>query len=188
LERRDPAEARPDLPDLRQEGFMAYQAIISGARGLVFFGHIREVMSQRDAVSGWNWTFWRTVLKPLVHELTSTAVGPCLTAPTVSLRVAADATDVRMSAREAAGFLYLLTCRRSPTAHSPVRFSGLAAGVKEGQVLFEYDHADFRTVRVASAVATQAMVNVAYGPGRAASASFGAWRRRCCAEAGSGSH
>ena len=101
---------------------MADQAIISGARGLVFFGgRIGEVMSPRDARNEWNWTFWHTVLKPLVHELTSTAVGPCLTAPTVSLPVAADATDVRMSAREAAGFLYLLTCRRSPTAPGPVR-------------------------------------------------------------------
>lgn len=128
---------------------MAYQAIIAGARGLVFFGgDITSVMSPADAASGWNWTFWHTVLKQLVHELTSTAVGPALTAPPAALTITPNATDVRLVAREAGGFLYLLTVRRSPTAHGPVSFSGLPTAVQEGQVLFEYDSADFRTVDV----------------------------------------
>ena len=49
---------------------MAYQAIVHGARGLIFFGgHLTEVCTPDDAKAGWNWTFWRQVLRPLVHEL-----------------------------------------------------------------------------------------------------------------------
>jgi hypothetical protein len=150
-----PPEHVPIFPDLRQERFMAYQAIIAGARGLVFFGgDITEVMSPADAASGWNWAFWHTVLKHLVHELTSTAVGPALVAPPAAVAVKPDVADVRVVAREAGGFLYLITVRRSPTAHGPVRFSGLPAAVKGGQVLFEYDNADFRSVRVTRGVFT----------------------------------
>ena len=53
-----------------------------------------------------------------------------------------------MLARQAGGFLYLISVRRSATAHGPVRFSGLPAGIKYGQALFEYDGKDFRTVVV----------------------------------------
>jgi hypothetical protein len=145
----------PIFPNLHQERFMAYQAIVAGARGLVFFGgDITKVMSPADAASGWNWTFWHTVLKHLVQELSSTAVGPALIAPPAAVTVKPDAADVRVVAREAGGFLYLITVRRSPTAHGPVSFSGLPAAVKEGQVLFEYDGADFRTVEAARGVFT----------------------------------
>ena len=123
----------PIFPNLHQERFMAYQAIVAGARGLVFFGgDITKVMSPADAASGWNWTFWHTVLKHVVQELNSTAVGPALVAPPAAVTVKADAADVRVVAREADGFLYLIAVRRSPTAHGPVRFSGLPAGIKYG--------------------------------------------------------
>jgi hypothetical protein len=145
----------PIFPTLQQQRFMAYQAIVAGARGLVFFGgDLPQVMSPADAASGWNWTYWHTVLKHVVHELSSTAVGPILTAPSTTVAVKPDATDVRLAAREANGFLHLITVRRSPTANGPVRFSGLPGGIKEGQVLFEYDNADFRTVEVARGVFT----------------------------------
>lgn len=137
----------PIFPNLHQERFMAYQAIVAGARGLVFFGgDITKVMSPADAESGWNWTFWHTVLKHVVQELSSTAVGPALVAPPAVITVTSDATDVRVVAREADGFLYLICVRRSATAHGPVRFSGLPTGIRYGQALFEYDGQDFRTV------------------------------------------
>src|SRR5262249_30615270 len=137
------------FPNLHQERFMAYQAIVAGARGLVFFGgDITKVMSPRDAASGWNWTFWHTVLKHLVQELNSTAVGPALIAPPAPFTVTANPADVRVVAREADGFLYLITVRRSPSRNGPVRFSGLPAGIRYGQALFEYDHENFRTVTV----------------------------------------
>jgi hypothetical protein len=128
---------------------MAYQAIIAGARGLVFFGgDITKVMSPEDAAAGWNWTFWRTVLKPVVQELNSDSVGPALVAPPAGVTVKANAPDVRLVARQAGGFLYLITVRRSATANGPVRFSGLPAGIKFGAAMFEYDGKDFRTFAV----------------------------------------
>jgi hypothetical protein len=72
----------PRFPSLFDERFMVYQAIVNGARGLVFFGgHFTQITRPRDAKAGWSWTFWNLVLKPLLLELTSTAVGPALVAP-----------------------------------------------------------------------------------------------------------
>ncbi len=145
----------PIFPNLHQQRFMAYQAIVAGARGLVFFGgDLTEVMSPADAAAGWNWTYWHRVLKHVVQELNSTAVGPILTAPAATVAVQPDATDIRLAAREANGFLHLITVRRSPSANGQVRFSGLPGGITEGQVLFEYDQANFRTVKVARGVFT----------------------------------
>jgi hypothetical protein len=137
----------PVFPTLKQERFMAYQAIIAGARGLVFFGgDITKVMNPEDTAAGWNWTFWRTVLKPVVKELSSDSVGPALVAPPSPLNIKANAPDVRLVARQAGGFLYVLAVRRSATAHGPVRFTGLPQGIKFGQAMFEYDGKNFRSV------------------------------------------
>jgi hypothetical protein len=142
-----PPKHVPIFPNLHQERFMAYQAIIAGANGLVFFGgDIPNALNPADAESGWNWTFWHTVLKHVVRELNSTAVGPALVAPPAPLTVTTNATDVKVLARQSGGFLYLICVRRSPTAHGPVRFSGLPVAIKYGQALFEYDGKDFRTV------------------------------------------
>ena len=83
-----PSKGAPDIvprfPSLPQERFMAYQAIVHGARGLVFFGgHLTEVCTPDDAKAGWNWTFWRQVLRPVIHELSlerpaAGAAGPGL--------------------------------------------------------------------------------------------------------------
>ena len=145
----------PIFPNLQQERFMAYQAIVAGAGGLVFFGgDIIQAMTPADAASGWNWTFWHTVLKQVVQELSSTAVGPALVAPPAAITVTSDAADVRLVAREAGGFLYVICVRRSPTAHGPVRFSGLPAGIKYGQALFEYDGPNFRTITLSGGAFT----------------------------------
>jgi hypothetical protein len=144
-----PPQHVPIFPSLRQERFMAYQAIVAGANGLVFFGgDIVKAMNPDDAANGWNWTFWHTVLKQVVQELNSDSVGPALVAPPAPLTVKANAADVRLVARQAGGFLYLIVVRRSPTANGPVRFSGLPTGIKFGAAMFEYDGADFRTFRV----------------------------------------
>jgi hypothetical protein len=145
----------PIFPSLRQERFMAYQAIVAGARGLVFFGgDLVRVMRPVDAAAGWNWRFWHTVLKPLLQELSSTAVGPALLAPAASLTIKANQSDIALVAREAGGFLYLIAVRRSPTTNGPVRFSGLPAAITSGQALFEYNDEQFRTVNVNNGVFT----------------------------------
>lgn len=104
----------PRFPSLFDERFMAYQAIVNGARGLVFFGgHFTQITRPRDAKAGWNWTFWELVLEPLLLELTSTAVGPALVAPDAGVTITASAQDIELVARQDAQFLYVIAVRRA---------------------------------------------------------------------------
>jgi len=128
----------PRFPSLFDQRFMAYHAIVCGARGLTFFGgHVTDVMRPRDAKTGWNWTFWDLVLRPLLEELRSTAVAPILVAPNANDKITANAKDIDLVARRDGGFLYVVAVRRGgPT--SQVTFSGLPKTIGGGQVLFEY--------------------------------------------------
>jgi hypothetical protein len=154
----------PRFPSLFQERFMAYQAIVHGARALAFFGgHLTEVASPADARAGWNWTFWERVLRPLLGELTSTALAPALVAPNAPHPVKANATDVELVTREEAGLLYVIAVRRG-SGTSLVGFNGLpprldGTPIPGGLVLFEYEqeplpppvdpqHQIFRTISV----------------------------------------
>jgi hypothetical protein len=124
------------FPTLPQARFMAYDAVIAGARGLFLFGgQIQAAMSASDRRLGWNWTYWRRVLHPLLHELTDVDHKPALIAPVSVHKVAASSADVAVSARDAGHFLYVLAARRSPTSTGTVRFTGLPAGIRSGTVL-----------------------------------------------------
>ena len=133
----------PRFPTLHEERFMAYQAIVNGARGLNFFGgHMTQVTRPADALAGWNWTFWEQVLRPVLAELASTAVGPALVAPSSGAAVKASASDVELVTRETDAFLYVIAVRRG-AATSRVAFSGLplrhdGQPIGGGQALFEY--------------------------------------------------
>jgi hypothetical protein len=156
----DRPELVPRFPTLHEERFMAYQAIINGARGLIFFGgQLTQVMRPRDAQLGWNWTFWEQVLRPLLVELTSPSVLPALTAP-AQAAVTASASDVELTARRSGNTLHVIACRRGGST-SRVTISGLPASLKAGQVMFEYvqdplpppiqpDKQQFRFVQVAN--------------------------------------
>jgi hypothetical protein len=134
----------PRFPSLHDERFMAYQAIINGARGLIFFGgHMTQVCSPVDAAAGWNWSFWQQVLRPLVGELASTAVAPALVGAAAKASATADAADVEVATRTSGNFLYVLAARRSSTLTSQVTIGGLpnkndGTPIRGGQVLFEY--------------------------------------------------
>lgn len=124
------------FPTLQQARFMAYDAIIAGARGLFFFGgQFKQVMNAADRAHGWNWTYWRNVQRPLLEELTDAEHLPALTAPDATLTIGADANDIAVRARETSDFLYLIAVRRSPTTSGPIRFTGLPAAISEGTVL-----------------------------------------------------
>src|SRR5690348_9471551 len=57
------------MPSFPQERYMAYEAIIGGARGLTFFGgNMPQCQDARDRELGWNWTFYDRVLKPVLDE------------------------------------------------------------------------------------------------------------------------
>jgi hypothetical protein len=128
----------PRFPTLQAERFMAYQAIVSGARGLVFFGgHLTQVAAPGDAAAGWNWTFWDEVLRPLVAELTSAAVAPALVAPSARAAVKSSTADVELVARDDGTFLYVIAVRRKGTTNV-VAFTGLPKKIASGEVLHEY--------------------------------------------------
>ena len=128
----------PRFPSLPAERFMAYQAIVNGARALVFFGgHLTEISPPEDAAAGWNWTFWEQVLRPVVAELASPELAPALAAPAANVPVRTSAAGIELAVRRAGGFLYVIAVRRSGV--SPVKFTGLPAGVMSGVVLFEYE-------------------------------------------------
>ena len=58
------------LATRRQARYMAYDAIMNGARALNFYGgHLPACLGQRDAPLNWNWSYWETVLRPLVGEI-----------------------------------------------------------------------------------------------------------------------
>jgi hypothetical protein len=153
----------PRFPTLPQERFMAYQAIVHGARGLSFFGgHLTQIARPADAQLGWNWTFWTQVLQPLLGELTSDSVAPALIAPNARRAVKTTAAGVELATRQDANYVYVIAVRSSGGT-SQVSFSGLpnkknGRPFTGGEVLFEYEqeplpppvepgHQTFRTVR-----------------------------------------
>jgi hypothetical protein len=137
----------PRFPTFEQERFMAYQAIVNGARGLMFFGgHLTQVCSPEDAQAGWNWTFWQQTLRPLVAELASPELQPALlstNARTLTVKThTSGATDVEVVTRRGAGNFYVIAVKRGGTPVT-VDFTGLPARrdgtpIKRGEVLFEY--------------------------------------------------
>jgi hypothetical protein len=137
-----PSKTRPELvprfPTLQAERFMAYQAAVAGARGLVFFGgHLTQVASPDDAKLGWNWTFWQQVLRPLVLELASAVSRPALVAPNAKPQVKASTGDVELVTRDDGTFLYVIAVRRKGTTNV-VTFTGLPKALRSGAVLHEY--------------------------------------------------
>ena len=124
------------FPTLQQARFMAYDAIIAGARGLFFFGgHLRQAMNPQDRARGWNWTYWNNVQRLLLEELSDPDHHRALLAPHAQLAITANAADIALSARTAGGFLHLIAIRKSPHSTGPVHFTGLPAQISHGTVL-----------------------------------------------------
>jgi len=127
---------RPRIfPTLRQERYMTYQAIINGAKGLYFFNMFGN-LEPKDQPYGWNWTFWRKVMKPLLAEIGwKSELHPVLLAPVSKRKVKmSGADDVEFLCKEHDGSLYLLAAKRESRA-AKVRFSGVPDG--QVAVLFE---------------------------------------------------
>ena len=137
----------PCFPTLREERFMAYHAIVNGARGLMFFGgHLTQVCTPEDALAGWNWTFWRQTLRPVVVELSSPELQPALlstNARTLTVTThTSGVTDIEVVTRRGAGFFFVIAVKRGGSA-ATVDFVGLptkkdGSAIRQGEVLFEY--------------------------------------------------
>jgi len=126
------------LPTFPEERFMAYEAIINGARGLFFFGgHLPKAWDERDARLGWNWHFWDRVLRPVIEEIGEhSPLYPALLAPNSKLPVKCSAADVELCVREVENNIFVLACRRGH-ATTLVEFAGLPANASGGPLLFE---------------------------------------------------
>lgn len=126
------------FPTFPEERFMTYQAIINGARGLIYFGGGNEKsLSDADRPYGWNWTFWQRVLRPVIEEIgTHSPLYPALLAVPSKLKITSRADGIEFCAREVNGELFLLACKREGVT-AQVEFKGLPAGITSGDVLFE---------------------------------------------------
>lgn len=138
------------FPTFFEQRFMAYEAIINGARGLVYFGGgLLPTLNERDRKLGWNWTYWERVMKPLLQELDShSPLQPALVAPDSQCAITVagekdrwskrvpDAGAIEFLARQVGQDFYLFACQKEGSTIL-VRFSGLPKGCATGQVLFE---------------------------------------------------
>jgi hypothetical protein len=127
------------FPTFPEERFMTYQAIINGARGLIYFGgNVEAAMTEEDRKLGWNWRFWNRVLRPVVEEIgEKSPLYPALTAPDSTLPVRASGADgIEYCVREAGDDLFVLACKREGQT-APVEWSGLPPDIRGGEVLYE---------------------------------------------------
>jgi hypothetical protein len=126
------------FPTFPEERFMAYQAIINGARGLIFFGgSISKAWNDKDAKLGWNWTFWNQVLRRVVEEIgEKSPLYPALLAPNSSRTPQCSASDIEFCVRETEQDLFVLACKRGKETVE-VKFSGLTLPNSTGDVLYE---------------------------------------------------
>jgi hypothetical protein len=127
----------PTFPD---ERFMTYQAIINGARGVFYFGgNLAASLSEADKPYGWNWTFWRRVLRPVIEEIGAhSPLYPALLAPDSKLPIACRAKGIEFLVREVNGELFVLACKREGETVQ-AEFTGVPPSVsaEAGEVMFE---------------------------------------------------
>ena len=127
------------FPTFPEERFMTYQAIINGARGLVYFGgNVKQAMSPEDAALGWNWTFWNRVLRPVMEEVGNhSPLEAALVAPESPLPIKVhNAPGLEFCVREVGPDLYILACKREG-ATIQVQFENLPISRGQGEVMYE---------------------------------------------------
>ena len=127
------------FPTFAQQRFMTYQAIINGARGLVYFGGgLRGTVPEHDMRYGWNWTYWERVLRPVIEEVGDKGpLAEALCAANSKLPLKANGSGIELCVREVDRNLFVLACCHDPQKTAEVQFSGLPNDVESGEVLFE---------------------------------------------------
>ena len=127
------------LPTFAQERYMAYDAIVNGARSLAFYGgNNPNCWNAADRQYGWNWTFWDAVLKPLIGELSdSSALAPALLSAGSTQTVSTSDASTEAISRAGSGNDLWLIAARSGAGTAHVTISGLPAGITSGTVYTE---------------------------------------------------
>lgn len=126
------------FPTFPEQRFMTFQAIINGARGIIYFGgQIPSAITPEDAKLGWNWTFWRRVLRPVIEQIgEKSPLYPALVAPESKLPVKVRGDGVEYCVREVGRDIFLLACKREGHI-TKAEFSGLPEKLNGGEILFE---------------------------------------------------
>ena len=128
------------LPTKTQERYMIYDAIINGARNLAFYGgNNSHCWNSTDTTYGWSWTFWNTVLKSLVQEISaSSQLAPALVnADSNQVLSTSDSTTEAISRGGATSSDIWVIAARSGSGAQPVRITGLPSTVTSGTVYTE---------------------------------------------------
>jgi len=114
-------------PTFEQMRYMTYQAFIDGAKGIHWFG-FPGVLSEKDQPYGWNWTYWYSVMKPLLSEFKKgTELNAVLIAPKDDMKLRVEgADDIEYLARRVNGKVYVLAAKREGP-EAAIKFSGLGA-------------------------------------------------------------
>ncbi len=127
------------LPTYLQERYMAYDAILNGAKALTFYGgNNTNCFSGSDATYGWNWSFWQSVLEPLVRQLSaSSPLAPALV-NAAGVRQVSTGSGTQTMLREGTSVddLWLIAAR-SGVGTRTVTFKGLPRWVHRGAVYTE---------------------------------------------------
>jgi hypothetical protein len=127
------------LPTFEQQRYMAYDAIVNGARALAFYGGQNpRCWSPLDASGGWNWTFWERVLEPLVREIgASSPLAPALVNPGSTRTLATSDPTVRAISRRGRGGETWVLATRSGEGSQVVTIAGLSATATSAGVYTE---------------------------------------------------
>jgi len=123
------------LPTHRQARYMAYDAIINGARGVIFFGGATpHCLLPADAALGWNWTFWDDVLRRLVEEIGPRGrLYPALLAPDTGPALRTDDSTTEISSRRVGDADIWVMAARSGSGTRKVTTRGLPAAITKGR-------------------------------------------------------
>lgn len=122
------------LPTTREERYMAYDAIVNGARGLNFYGgDIPRCLNRRDRALGWNWAFWNRTLRGLVREIgIDSPLHPALLRPETTRRLDTGNAGTQAISRRVGRTLWVIATQRGPTGAS-VTIRGLPAWARAGR-------------------------------------------------------
>jgi hypothetical protein len=127
------------MPTWEQERYMAYDAILNGARSLAFYGgNLDRCWNETDRAGGWNWTFWDAVLGDLIRELSAESpIAPALVNPGSTRQLQSTDPTTQAISREGAGRELWVIAARHGQGNENVTISGLPATLRSGTVYTE---------------------------------------------------
>jgi hypothetical protein len=127
------------LPTYQQERYMAYDAILNGAKALTFFGGDKSnCFSGTDSQFGWNWSFWQSVLEPLIQQISAKSpIAPALVSGAKGPRVTTGkGMEAVLRQGTSVDDLWLIAARNGAGTRT-VTIKGLPGWARRGSVYTE---------------------------------------------------